>query len=108
MEAAAKRGNADALRRLVEPPVRASHRHVWDWWLSLNSRRAPGLHGPGVATWADAHAWALEMRIAPTPREWDLLAAIDLALEATDTPSSAADGQAPAVPKKAWPEAGSG
>lgn len=79
VEAAAKRGNADAIAKLSGPAFPESVRYLYEWFGELSASRSEGMHGPAPITHLGIKAWADLTDQHPQPHEVKGLLMLDAA-----------------------------
>ena len=101
-EAAARRGNQDAIDRLTEPPFPEELRYLWDWSRELAGRSGTtGMGDFAPLSFSTIVDWATLMDVQPTPLEVDALLLIDAAMRYRGDDEPAEPVEKPPV---AWPE----
>ena len=85
-EAAARKGNEDAIRKLHGPEFPESLDYLWNWALQLYGRSGMSMAGLLPLSYTTIAAWAELTEQWPTPREVRALIQLDGEMIATTRP----------------------
>lgn len=102
LEAAAAKGNEDAIRALVGPPLPESVAYLYEWAKELFGRSGISQAGIHPVSHAEIAAWARLNDRRLMPHEVAALLAIDAVMRTDDEKKAETEEQPPR--DEAWPE----
>lgn len=105
LEAAAAKGNVDAMKALHGPAFPDAVAYLYRWFGELSASRPEGMAGIAPLTYAQIESWSRLTGQCPEPHEVSALLEIDLAYRVAmrgDESTSAAVAPSP-TPAEAWP-----
>jgi hypothetical protein len=100
-EAAARRGNPDAIEALRMPPFPDTLMYLWKWFLELHGRSGAHMSGINPMSYSEIADWARLTDQHPEPYEVRALIELDSVLLDRD---GAEPDITPPEPPPAWPE----
>ena len=103
LEAAAARGNPDAIRKLEGPEFPENLAYLWAWVMELHGRSGVGMAGLAPLSYTTIRDWSELTDQYPDPDEVQGLMALDAVLRAGPS-ATVAKSEPEQVPRKAWPE----
>src|SRR5690606_35023770 len=85
LEAAAKRGHPESIRKLEGPPVPAALAYLWEYFSELEMGRRVGMNGREPLTYESIDAWSRLLDHRVRPHEVRALMLLDQVLRHPDS-----------------------